>query len=65
MSNRDVWEGRWKQVRGKVKETWGTLTDDDLDKAEGNRDQLIGKIQEKTGQARQDIERQIDDWVSH
>ncbi|MHB0878672.1 MAG: CsbD family protein [Anaerolineae bacterium] len=63
MSSRDVWEGRWKQVRGRVKETWGDLTDDDLDRAEGNRDQLIGKIQEKTGQTRQEIERQFDDWM--
>jgi uncharacterized protein YjbJ (UPF0337 family) len=45
--NRDQVSGQWKQLREKVKEKWGDLTDDDLDKIEGKRDQLIGKIQQK------------------
>ena len=53
-------EGNWKQIKGKVKEKWGRLTDDELDKIAGKRDQLEGKIQERYGiakdQARKDIE---------
>jgi uncharacterized protein YjbJ (UPF0337 family) len=55
-------EGNWKQVKGKVKEKWGKLTDDDLDVIEGNRDQLEGKIQERYGWARDQVRKDIDDW---
>jgi uncharacterized protein YjbJ (UPF0337 family) len=58
--NRDVIKGKWKQLRGKVKETWGELTDDDLQQVEGNFDQLVGKIQEKYGYSRDHAEREID-----
>ncbi len=47
--NEDILKGRWKQVRGKSKEWWGKLTSDDLDMIDGNRDQLIGKLQERYG----------------
>ena len=47
--NEDVFKGKWKQIRGKAKEWWGQLTDDDLDVIDGNRDQLIGKLQERYG----------------
>ena len=60
--NRDRWEGNWKQLRGKVKEQWGQLTDDDLDVIDGRMDKLLGKIQERYGVARDDAERQIRDW---
>lgn len=52
-------EGNWKQAKGRVKEAWGSLTDDELDEAEGNWDRLVGKIQEKTGQAVGAIERKL------
>jgi uncharacterized protein YjbJ (UPF0337 family) len=45
--NDDRMKDNWKELKGKIKEKWGKLTDDDLDVAEGNRDQLIGKIQQK------------------
>jgi uncharacterized protein YjbJ (UPF0337 family) len=45
----DILEGKWKQIRGKVKETWGDLTDDELDQISGRRDRLVGKLQEKYG----------------
>ena len=54
--------GNWKQVKGKVKEKWGKLTDDDLDVAAGKRDQLIGKIQERYGVAKDVANRQVDEW---
>jgi uncharacterized protein YjbJ (UPF0337 family) len=55
------WSGRWDQFKGKVKETWGHLTDDDLDVAEGEFDQMIGRIKERTGEAEADIRRRLDD----
>jgi uncharacterized protein YjbJ (UPF0337 family) len=45
--NEDRVKGNWKQFKGKIKEKWGLLTEDELDVAEGRRDQLIGKIQER------------------
>lgn len=55
-------EGNWKQVKGKIKEKWGDLTDDDLDKINGRRDQLEGKIQERYGIAKDVAEQQLKDW---
>jgi uncharacterized protein YjbJ (UPF0337 family) len=60
--NEDRVEGNWKQFKGKVKEQWGRLTDDDLDVISGQRDQLSGKIQERHGVARDEAERQIKDF---
>jgi uncharacterized protein YjbJ (UPF0337 family) len=60
--NWDRIEGEWKQLRGKIREQWGKLTDDDLDRIAGKRDQLVGKVQERYGIARDEAERQIDEW---
>ena len=60
--NWDEIEGNWKQVRGKAKEQWGKLTDDDFDVVAGKRDQLVGKIQERYGVAKDEAERQISEW---
>jgi len=54
-------QGNWTTIRGKVKEKWGQLTDDDLQAASGNVDQLVGKIQQRTGEARQKIEAFLND----
>jgi uncharacterized protein YjbJ (UPF0337 family) len=61
--NWDRIEGNWKQFKGKAKEQWGKLTDDDLDVVSGKRDQLAGRIQERYGIAKDDAERQIDEWT--
>ncbi|HEY5891240.1 MAG TPA: CsbD family protein [Acidimicrobiia bacterium] len=53
------WEGRWDQLKGKAKQTWGNLTDDDLDIAEGNYDEMIGKLKEKTGETQEEIEKRL------
>ena len=58
--NRDRIEGNWKLMKGKVKEQWGKLTDDDLDVINGQREQMIGRIQERYGCARDEAERQVD-----
>ncbi len=55
-------EGNWKQVKGKIKEQWGRLTDDDLDVIAGKRDQLEGKIQERYGIEKDRVRRDVDDW---
>jgi uncharacterized protein YjbJ (UPF0337 family) len=54
--NNDIFEGKWKQVRGEVKVWWGKLTDDDLDKVEGNYEKLVGLLQEKYGYTREQAE---------
>lgn len=60
--NKDIIEGNWKQVSGKVRAQWGKLTDDDLDVIEGSAAELAGKIQERYGIARDEAERQVDEW---
>ena len=57
-------EGGWKQFTGKVKEKWGKLTDDDLTAINGRRDQLEGKIQERYGFAKDQVRKDVDDWLS-
>ena len=61
--NTDILEGKWKQIRGEIRETWGELTDDELDQIAGKRDKLAGKLQEKYGWSRDEAERQIDDFL--
>jgi uncharacterized protein YjbJ (UPF0337 family) len=55
-------EGNWKQMKGRVKERWGKLTDDDLTAIAGRRDQLEGMIQERYGYAKERARREIEDW---
>ena len=61
--NWDRIEGDWKQITGKVKEKWGKLTDDDLTQAAGKRDQLAGKLQNRYGIAKDEAEKQVDEWA--
>lgn len=49
----DTIKGKWKQLKGKIKQKWGKLTDDDLERAEGHRDYLVGKVQERYGVAKE------------
>jgi uncharacterized protein YjbJ (UPF0337 family) len=62
--NWDRIEGNWKQFKGKAKEKWGDLTDDDFDRMEGKRDQLVGRVQEQYGISRDEADRQVRDWES-
>ena len=62
--NSDELQGKWKQIKGSVKERWGKLTDDDIDVINGREEQLIGKIQERYGIAREAAKKQIDEWNS-
>lgn len=60
--NTDQMEGKWKQMKGALKQKWGKLTDDDLKIIEGNRDQLVGKVQERYGVARDEAQKQVEEW---
>lgn len=57
MSTQEKVIGNWNQVKGRIKQRWGQITDDELQEAEGNLEQLIGLVQQKTGEGRQQIER--------
>jgi uncharacterized protein YjbJ (UPF0337 family) len=61
--NWDRVEGNWKQFAGKVKEKWGKLTDDDITVINGKQDQLVGRIQERYGIARDEAEKQVKSWA--
>ena len=60
--NKDQIAGSWHQVKGKVKEQWGLLTDDDLKQLEGHAEQLAGRIQERYGIGKEDAERQAKEF---
>ena len=62
--NWDEIKGRWMEARGKVKEKWGRLTNDDLDVIDGQREQLVGKIQEVYGKTKAEAEREADTFCS-
>lgn len=60
--NWDQIAGNWKQAKGTVKQKWGQLTDDDLTVIGGKRDQLVGRVQERYGIAKDEAERQVKEW---
>jgi uncharacterized protein YjbJ (UPF0337 family) len=64
MMNADILRGKWNQIKGKAKQKWGKLTDDDLDKVDGSRDELVGVIQERYGKSRDAAEKEVDSWDS-
>jgi len=60
--NWDQIEGKWTQYKGKAREQWGKLTDSDLERIAGKKDQLVGAIQEKYGIAREAAEKQVEEF---
>jgi len=60
--NEDIIKGKWKQLAGSIKAKWGEITDNDLTQAEGNREYLVGKVQEKYGLSRDKAEEQVKDF---
>ncbi len=62
--NSDQLEGKWKQVKGQVREKWGQLTDDDIQVIAGRRDQLIGRIQERYGIAKEQATKEVDTFLT-
>ena len=61
--NSDQFEGKWKQIKGSLKQQWGKLTDDDLDYIAGSHDRFLGKIQERYGVAREEAQKRADEWA--
>ncbi|MEO1689435.1 MAG: CsbD family protein [Pseudomonadota bacterium] len=61
--NWDIVKGQWSQMKGSARSKWGELTDDDLEQIEGEREQLVGKIQERYGIAKDEAEKQVDAWA--
>ncbi len=60
--NRDTIQGQWKQLRGKIRQQWGNLSDDDVESVNGSYEELVGKIQEKYGVAKDKAERMVEEW---
>ncbi len=63
--NDDILKGKWAQLKGHVKEQWGKLTDDEIDELDGRREQLVGKVQERYGIAREQAARDVDNWLNN
>ena len=61
--NEDILKGQWKQLKGKARQKWGRLTDDDLTMIEGDREVLLGKILEHYGRSREDAMQEVDKWL--
>ena len=61
--NTDTLAGQWKKLKGAAKKKWAQLTDDDLMRAEGDYDRLVGSIQERYGYARERAEQEVNDWL--
>lgn len=62
--NSDQFEGKWKQLKGNVKQRWGKLTDDDITTLSGKKDELVGKLQERYGITREQAQREADEWAA-
>ena len=60
-----VLEGQWRQLRGKIQEEWGDLTDDDLDRANGKYDQLVGSLQQRYGYSKADAEARLSRFLDN
>ena len=61
--NEDTLKGQWTQLKGKVREQWGKLTNDDVDVIKGESEQLVGRIQERYGIAKDEAEKQVRTWT--
>lgn len=62
--NSDQFEGQWKQLKGKVKQRWAKLTDDDLTALSGKKDELVGRIQQRYGITREQAQKEADEWAA-
>ena len=62
--NADQIKGKWKELQGEAKRHWGKLTDDDVQTAEGDRDKLVGKIQQRYGKSKDEAEREVNEWIN-
>ena len=61
--NNNIFEGKWKQIKGRVQEKWGELTNDEMDQIQGKKDVLAGKLQEKYGMTRKEADKEINQFL--
>ncbi len=61
--NKDILEGKWKQIKGDIQKQWGKLTNDDLDIIDGNREKLSGMLQERYGKSKDEAEKEADEFL--
>lgn len=61
--NWDIVEGKWKELKGSARAKWGDLTDDELEEIAGNKDKLVGKLQQRYGYSKEQADQEVDDWV--
>ena len=61
--NRDILKGNWEQVKGRLRSQWGKLTDDDLERIKGDREVLVGQLQERYGRTREEMEEELERWL--
>ncbi len=62
--NADILKGKWLQAKGRVREQWGKLTDDDMDRISGNAEQLVGTVQERYGYAKDRASKEVDAFLA-
>jgi uncharacterized protein YjbJ (UPF0337 family) len=60
--NKDVFKGKWNQLKGNVRKQWGNLTDDDVDQIKGDAEILLGRLQERYGRTKEEAQREFDNW---
>jgi uncharacterized protein YjbJ (UPF0337 family) len=60
--NKDIFQGNWEEIKGKMKKAWGKLTDDDFDQLKGNQQEIFGKLQKHYGYTREQVEKAIKDF---
>ena len=63
--NQDILQGKWKQVKGQVKEHWGRLTDNQLDRIQDRNEELVGLLQESYGYTQAQAQQAVDDFIDH
>jgi uncharacterized protein YjbJ (UPF0337 family) len=61
--NRDTLKGQWTQLKGRIRQQWGRLTDDELDQIQGDSETLVGKLQERYGRTREQAEQEVERWL--
>lgn len=61
--NWDIVEGKWSQLKGSVRQKWGNLTDSDLETVRGEKDKFLGLLQERYGKRRDEVEKELDEWL--
>ena len=60
--NQDTLKGEWMQLKGRARKQWGKLTNDDIASIKGDREVLLGRLQERYGNTREEVEREFEDW---